>query len=404
VKILIVNVGSTSLKYKVFEFPGEKMLAQGRLERIGDRESPVSTIGRSGKERKETAELPDYGAAISLLAERLLDDEEGVLASLEDLSAVGFKTVHAGPLSTGEGAKIVTPEILKAMDGASFVAPAHNPPYIRAIETFQQKLPGVPMVALFEPAFHSTMPAKAYTYAVPPDWEANQGIRRYGFHGASHRYISERAPEFLEIPAEKRDSFRLVSCHLGGSSSLCAVVGGKSVDTTMGYSPQSGLPQSSRCETIDPFAVLYMMKEKVWAPHIMGKVLCEKAGLKGISGLSGDMRDLREAAKKGNKRARLAIDVFIYQVQKQIGAMSVAAGGVDAIALTGGIGERDAESRAEICSGLEFLGVKLSQKKNAGCFGKEAVISLKESKVAVAVIPTNEEIVVARETAKAIQN
>jgi acetate kinase len=402
VKILIVNVGSTSLKYKAFEFPSEKLLAQGRLERIGDKESPVTTTGRSGTERKETAHLPDYGAAIELLTARLLDAQEGVLGSLEELAAVGFKTVHAGPLSTGEGAKLVTPEILKAMDGASFVAPAHNPPYIRAIETFQEKLPGVPMVALFEPAFHTTMPPKAYTYAVPQDWESRDGIRHYGFHGASHRYIAERTPEFLGIPAGKRANFRLVSCHLGGSSSLCAIVGGKSVDTTMGYSPQSGLPQSSRCDTVDPFAVLYMMKERVWAPHIMGKVLCEQSGLKGISGVSGDMRDLREAAKKGNRRAQLAIDVFVYQVQKQIGAMAVAAGGVDAIVFTGGIGERDAQTRAEICAGVELLGVRFSPRKNAGCFGKEGIISRKESKVTVAVIPTNEEIVVARETAKLV--
>jgi acetate kinase len=259
------------------------------------------------------------------------------------------------------------------------------------------------MVALFEPAFHSTVPRKAYVYAVPPDWETDQGIRRYGFHGASHRYISERAPEFLGIPEKDRASFRLISCHLGGSSSLCAIVGGKSVDTTMGYSPQSGLPQSSRCDTLDPFAVLYMMKEKVWAPHIMGKFLCQKAGLLGLSGISGDMRDLREAAKKGKERAKLAIDVFVYQVRKQIGAMAVAAGGVDAIALTGGIGERGVETRAGILEGLEFLGVKFSPRKNAGCVGEEGVISLKESKVTVAVIPTNEEIIVAREAAKVIE-
>jgi len=402
VKILIVNVGSTSLKYKAFEFPSEKILAQGRLERIGGQESPVSTTGRSGKERKETAHLPDYGAAISLLSDRLLDREEGALASLEELAAVGFKTVHGGPYSVGEGAKPLTAEVLRAMDAASFMAPAHNPPYIRAIETFQQKLPGVPMVGLFEPAFHSTMPPKAYTYAVPRDWETRNGIRVYGFHGASHRYIAERTPEFLGVPAEKRADYRLISCHLGGSSSLCAVRGGRSLDTTMGFSPQAGLPHSTRCETIDPFAVLYMMKERVWAPHIIGKILCEQSGLLGVSGVSGDMRDLREAAKKGNERARLAIDVFVYQVQKQIGAMAVAAGGVDAIAFTGGIGERDAATRAEVCDGLGFLGVRFAPRRNAGCFGREAVVSRADSRVAVAVIPTNEELVVARETAKLV--
>jgi len=402
VKILIVNVGSTSLKYKLFEFPSEKVLAQGRLERIGDRESPVSTTGRSGNERKETAHLPDYDAAIDLLTGRLLDPDEGVLAGLDELPAVGFKTVHGGPFSVGEGAKYLTAEILKAMEAASFMAPAHNPPYIRAIETFQRHLPSVPMVGLFEPAFHTSMPPKAFAYAVPRDWETESGIRHYGFHGASHRYVAERTPEFLGIPQGKRDAFRLVSCHLGGSSSLCAVRGGSSMDTTMGYSPQSGLPHSTRCETIDPFAVLYMMKERAWAPHMIGKILCEQSGLLGISGRSGDMRDLRAAAAKGDDRARLAIDVFVYQVQKQIGAMAVAAGGVDAVVFTGGIGERDAKTREEVAAGLEFLGVRLAVRKNRGCFGSEAVISRKESRVILAVIPTNEELVVARETAKLI--
>ena len=403
-KILVVNVGSTSLKYKAFQFPSQKVLGQGRLERIGSSKCPVTLVGRSGKTRHDTLCLPDYGAAIDTLIENMLDPEEGALHDLKELSAIGFKTVHAGPRSLGKGAKYLDSRMLKAMERANFVAPAHNPPYIDAIRTMRKKLPRTPLVGLFEPAFHYSMPPKAYTYGVPYEWQTKYGIRGYGFHGASHRFISERAPDFLRVPKSKRSTLRLVSCHLGGSCSLCAAVGGRSADTTMSYSPQSGLVHSKRCETIDAFALLHMMKLRSWSPEVMAETLCKNGGLYGISGVSEDMRDLEQAAAEGNNRAKLAIEVFVYQVQKQVGAMAVAAGGLDVLVFTGGIGERGRKVRGAVCEGLGFLGVKLSSPANNRCHGEERVISTPSSRVSVAVIPANEELIVARETARLLRH
>nr|AQS29889.1 hypothetical protein [uncultured bacterium] len=395
--ILIVNVGSTSLKFKVFKFPEETILASGRLEKIGRTECPITLVGRSGKKRESTANLPDYGAAIDTIIADLLSPEEGILNYLEELAAVGFKTVHAGPLSLGEGAKFLTLDVLQAMEDFSFVAMAHNPPYLKAIRTFTDKLPGIPMVGLFEPAFHATMPPKAYTYSVPFEWQAKAGIRVYGFHGASHRSVWEQTVRLLNIPPREQDKFRVVSCHLGGSSSLCGIRGGRSMDTTMGYSPQTGLPHNNRCETIDPFAVLHMMQRKGWGVEKMAEVLTTECGLKGISGLSGDVGELNDQTAD-NGRARLALAVFHYHVAKQAVAMGVACGGIDAIAFAGGIGERGVPNRWAICQELAgMVQVFLDKAKNEACVSKEGIISTHDSPVKVVVVMTNEELVVARE-------
>ena len=279
------------------------------------------------------------------------------------------------------------------------VAPVHNPVYIQAMQIFREILPGVPMVAVFETGFHATIPEHASTYGVPYEWREKYGVRRYGFHGSSHRYISQRVPELLCRPVK---DLRLISCHLGGSSSVTAIHSGKSVDTSLGFSPQSGLEQSSRSGDLDPFVVLHVMEKENLTTAEIRQLLCKKSGLLGISGISNDVRDLEKGAEEGNARAALALEVFIYEVKKYIGAYAAALGGLDALAFAGGIGENSWHVRQQVCSGLEYLGIHLNQEANRAPAQGDRVISLPCSRVAVLVVYTNEELMVARETARVL--
>lgn len=394
--ILIANVGSTSFKFQLFDSVSLSTIAGGRLERIGASCAPVQyrTTGRD--EIVRTVDLPDFASAIRYSMELLVEPGSGVLSDLSEIVAVGFKPVHGQEIT---GCRELTEDILTAMEAANPLAPAHNPPYIEAIRLFAELLPDLPLYGLFEPAFHKTMPPHAQVYGVPYEWTEQYGIRRYGFHGASHRHIAERTPVLLGCAAE---TLKIVSCHLGGSSSLCAVDGGRSVDTTMGLSPQSGLMQSSRNGDLDPFAVLHVMDKTGMTTDEIRTVLCKQSGLKGLSGVdSGDMRDLLEAAQNGNARAQLAADAFVYEIKKYIGAYAAAMGGIGAIVFTGGIGERSSVIRARICNGLSFLGVAIDETKNDLVDG-EAILSEANASVVVAVVPANEELVVAREVAKAL--
>lgn len=371
-RILVPNLGSTSFKYQLLEFPAEAVAARGRMERIG----------RPG------GDAPDYRTAI-----------ERVLAACGEIDGVGFKAVHAGP--NYRGTFRVDDGLLAALEEYELAAPLHNGIYLTGIRAFRELRPELPLVAVVEPGFHRTIPDYASTYGVPEEWAAGHGVRRYGFHGSSHRFISRRAPEFLGVPA---DSLRLVSCHLGGSSSMCAIERGRSVDTTMGFSPQSGLENATRHGDLDPFAVLFLMDRLGWTTQQAREELLAHGGLAGISGVAGgDVRDVEEAANRGSAGARLALEVFCYEIRKTIGAYAAAMGGIDAIVFTGGIGENSATVRALATKDLEFLGVRVDPVSNLGGKG-DHVISYDGARVKVAVLATNEEIIVGRETAQLLSS
>ncbi len=372
-KCLIPNIGSTSFKYQVLEMPGEVVLARGRVERIGQ---PGSGC-------------PDYPAAIRECISEIAGPGKA-LGSLKEIDAVGFKAVHAGPLNAPQ---LIDDGFLAAMEEFSFLAPAHNPPYIAAIKAFQQELPGVPLVAVMEPFPYRLMDEAATTYAVPYEWRTTYGVRRYGFHGASHRSASERTQALMG-----RKDLRHISCHLGGSSSVAAFKCGVAVDTSFGASPQSGLPQNNRVGDIDVFAVLHMMKKLDLDPDQMATLLGTQSGLAGISGTSGDVRDLSDAAARGDKRAQLALDVFVRAIRQYIGAFLVELGGVDAITFSGGIGENSPEIRAAVLQGLAGFGIEVDEARNVA-LPRDGSISKQGSPTRVMVVPANEEVVVARETA-----
>ena len=395
--ILVANVGSTSLKYQLIRFPEEESLALGRFERIGSEDAILSW---STEERKESATEPlvDYEAAVRRMISVLTQGPTAVVSSLSEIAAVGFKTVIAKGY---EGCVRITEDVLKGMEDYTLLAPAHNPPYIDAIRIFRDIMPDTPLIGLFEPAFHTTMPDYAKAYAVPKEWREKYGVRRYGFHGASHRYISERIPQLL---AKQKDETNLISCHLGGSSSICAVRGGESIDTSMGFSPQSGLFHGTRHGELDPFVVLYVMQQAGLSMEEMVTQLTKKSGFLGLSGVSADVRDIEDAAADGNDEARLALEAFCYDAKKCIGAYTAVLGEVDAVVFTGGIGERGAGIRERICQGLEPLGICLDGSKNKEASGEEACVSTDDSRTAVWLVPTNEELIVARAASELLAN
>jgi acetate kinase len=396
-RILVPNLGSTSLKYQLIETEGEKVLARGKIERIGSAESPITRWDDvTGRELKEAAAIPDHRAAIKFLIDKLAQRHSSAGAK-GAIAAVGFKAVHGGPRYCGSF--LVDDELLAAMQEFVPVAPVHNPIYIQAMQIFREVLRGVPMVAVFETGFHASLPEKAYTYGIPYEWQEKHGVRRYGFHGSSHRYVARRVAEMLGRPASE---LRLVSCHLGGSSSICAVEEGKSVDTSFGFSAQSGIEHATRCGDLDPFIILHVMEKEKLTPAEIAELLCKKGGLLGISGLSSDVRDLEEAAASGHRRSALAVEVLVYQVKKYIGAFAAAMGGLNAVAFAGGIGENSWRVRQEVCRRMEFLGIHLDEEVNCQPARGDRIISSPASGVAVLVVYTNEEIVVARETERVL--
>lgn len=389
-KILVCNIGSTSLKYQLISMPDETVLAKGRIERVGSPSSPLQHWTANGAVEKGTP-IPTYKDAVQTALSLLTDSQLGCLEKLDEISGVGFKTVHAGDV---KGSARLTEDVLAKMEEYTPVVPAHNPPYIRAIRIFQELLPNAPLVGVFEPHFHVTMPEYAAIYGIPYEWTMQFGIRRYGFHGASHHYVSERVPQLLGVPPE---SLKIISCHLGGSSSICAIEGGKSVDTSMGFSAQSGLFMARRSGDFDLFAIPFLQSKGLTQEEIFDG-LSRNGGLLGVSGVSEDMRDLEEATAQGNARAQLAIDAFVYGVKKTIGSYVAVLNGLDVLAFTGGMGERGANVRARICRNLDYLGIRLDDEHNATSIGKEGIISPPDASVKVMVIPANEEIIVARET------
>jgi acetate kinase len=392
-KILVANLGSTSFKYQLLDMKGEKQLARGGIERIGSPESRCAvTIG--DRRHEKVLQVPDHAEAVRQCLAQLTDPQTGCLKDADEVSAIGFKAVFGGRV---DGVQRVTPEVLNAMEEVAWAAPAHNPPYIRAMRLLSEKLPQIPLVAAFETDFHRTIPDCNRLYAVPLEWAEKGLVRRWGYHGASHRYIATRVAELL-----KRNDLRIISCHLGGSSSLCAIRNGRSVANSFGTSAQSGLPHNNRAGDFDAFALPLVMKLTGKSLDEVLTMLASQSGLLGLSGVSGDVRDLVEAADKGNQRAKLALDVFAASVRHYLGAYLVELGGADVIVFTGGIGENQAAFRAMVLRGLEELGILLDAKVNEKT-RVESPIHAGKSRVQIWVVPTNEELIVARLAKKLLE-
>ena len=396
--VLVINAGSSSLKYQLLNPATGELLAKGLCERIGIDGRFTYKPQLEGKEAVKEAEvaMPTHSEAIKTVLDALVDAKNGVIASMKEIDAVGHRVVHGGEKFAAS--VIITDEVMKTIEECNPLAPLHNPANIIGIKACQELMPGVPMVAVFDTAFHQTMPPVAYTYALPYEYYEKDKVRRYGFHGTSHKYVSQRAADMLGKPIEQ---LKLISCHLGNGSSVTAVDGGKSVDTSMGFTPLAGLPMGTRSGDLDAGILEYLMNKYNMNITEMLTILNKKSGVQGVSGVSSDFRDLENAFADGNERAGLAVDLFNYGVKKLIGAYAAAMGGVDAIIFTAGVGENSASQRMAIASGLEFMGVKMDEDANK-VRGEERVISAVDSKVKVLLIPTNEELMIAMDTASLV--
>jgi len=396
-KILVLNCGSSSIKYQLFNMDNKEVLAKGLVDKIGLHGANLKNVRSDSDTLKLEGEIIDHQAAIEFVLGVLISEKHGSLKSLNEIDAVGHRVVHGGEKFKSSVA--ITDEVIRKMEECIELAPLHNPPNLKGIYAVKAFLPGVPQAGAFDTAFHQTMPAKSYMYAIPYSLYEKYKIRRYGFHGSSHRYVSGRACEILG----KKD-IKVITCHLGNGSSIAAIQNGKSVDTSMGLTPVEGLIMGTRCGDIDAGALTYLMDKEEISLNATNTLINKHSGMIGISGISSDMREIEDAAlNKKNERAKLALDMFHYRIRKYIGAYAAAMNGVDAIVFTGGIGENSVHSRYEICKGLTFLGFDFDTKKNETAKGKEVVLTKEDSKVKVIVIPTNEELVIAMDTMEIIK-
>lgn len=395
-KVLVINCGSSSLKYQVLDMDSENVLAIGLIERIGI-EGSVLKQERKGFD-KYVLEVPmkTHKEAIAHVLQTIIDPVNGVLKSMDDIAAVGHRVVHAGEKYSGS--VLITEDVMSALDECTELAPLHNPPNILGIRACQELMPKTPMVAVFDTAFHQTMPKKAYIYAIPYEYYEKYGIRRYGFHGTSHRFVSERAAVLL---GKSIQDTKVITCHLGNGASVAAIDGGKCMDTSMGFTPLEGLVMGTRSGGIDPAIISFIKDKEGLTANEVTNILNKKSGVLGISGISSDFRDIEDAAKNGNERAQLALDVFALKVKSYIGAYLAELNGADAIVFTAGIGENGIEARMNICSDLENLGIKMDAARNK-VRGKETEISAEDSAIKVFLIPTNEELVIARDTVEIV--
>jgi acetate kinase len=394
-KVLVANLGSTSFKYRLFDLSNETQLAKGGIDRIGQPGAESSCAVQIGSYKADLKQVvADHAAAVSICLQQLTDPEHGCLKSVDEVGGIGFKAVFAGDLS---GVRIVDEPLLAKMESLSDIAPAHNPPYVRAMRQLRQAFPTIPLVAALETGFHETIPFEHRAYAVPYEWYTDLEIRRWGFHGASHRFIAGRVAELLG-----RTDLKIISCHLGGSASICAIWNGQSVATSMGMSPQGGLPNNNRVGDFDAYAIPVVMKRTGLSFEQVLAEMSSKGGLLGISGLSGDCRDLEEAAAKGHDRAEKALRLFEASIRSYVGAYLALLGGTDVIVFTGGIGENSERIRKNVCRDMQWAGIELCATRNAGR-RSEGRISTDTSRVQVWTVPTNEELVVARQTAAALR-
>lgn len=391
-KVLVVNCGSSSIKYQLFNMTDETVLAKGLVERIG-LDGSVLTHQPAGKDKVVIQDdIPNHSVGIKLVLNALTDRQHGVIASMKEIVAIGHRVVHAGEKFADS--VLITPDVMTALEECIDMAPLHNPPNILGINACSELMPGVPQVGVFDTAFHQTMPKHAFLYGLPYEAYEKYGLRRYGFHGTSHKYVSQRAAEIMD---KHLTNLRIITCHLGNGASIAAIKNGRSIDTSMGFTPLEGLVMGTRCGEIDPAIIPYLMKKEGMTPDQIDSYLNKKSGVLGISGVSSDFRDIEGAANTGNERAQLALEIFTYRVKKYIGSYAAAMGGVDAIVFTAGLGENSPSMRDKICNGLEFLGTRIDPVKN-NTRGKAQEISVDGARVKIFVIPTNEELVIARDT------
>ena len=392
-KVLVLNCGSSSIKYKLYDMTTKEVMAQGGIEKLGLPDSFLKFTLADGSKKIIEKNMPEHTVGVELILEVLTNAEYGCIKSLEEIDAVGHRLVHGG--EKFNTSVVITPEVIKQMEACTDLAPLHNPANLKGVAAITKILPNVPQVGVFDTAFHQTMPAHAYMYALPYEYYEKYGVRRYGFHGTSHRYVSRRACEFLGLDYENT---KVITAHIGGGGSITAVKNGKSIDTSMGLTPVEGLVMGTRCGDVDLGAMTYLMEKEGLDAAGVNAVINKKSGVMGVSGVSSDMRDIEAAIAAGNERAKLALDMFEYRLLKYIGAYTAALNGVDVLVFTGGIGENQMQTRDYICRGLEYLGVKYDAELNAKTRGEEIEISTPDSKVRVVVIPTDEELTIASDT------
>lgn len=391
-KILVLNCGSSSIKYKLFNMPANEVVAQGGIEKIGLPDSFLKFTLPNGEKKIIEKSIQEHTAGVQFIFDILTDKEFGAVSSLEEINAVGHRVLHGG--TKFSGSVLIDDAVIAAVEECCDLGPLHNPANLKGIYAVQKLLPTVPQVAVFDTAFHQTMPEHAYLYPIPYEYYEKYGIRRYGFHGTSHRYVSKRVCEFLGIPQE---GSKIITCHIGNGGSVAAIKDGKCIDTSMGLTPLEGLMMGTRCGDIDGGAILYLMKKEGWTPDEASNVLNKKSGVLGIFRKSSDMRELEDAVARGEEVAIRTENMYFYRVTKYIGAYAAAMDGVDVILFTGGVGENQQTARAGICKTLGYLGVKLDPERNK-VRSKEAIISTDDSKVKVVVIPTDEELMIATDT------
>ena len=392
-KILVLNCGSSSIKYALYNMDTKEVMTSGGAERVGLDGAFVKVKLANGEKKQIMHDMPEHTEGVRFIFSLLTDPEIGVIKSLKEVDAVGHRIVHGGEKFANS--VLITPEVIKTIQEVSDLAPLHNPANLKGIAAVEEVMPGLPQVGVFDTAFHQTMPQYSYMYALPYEVYEKYSVRRYGFHGTSHRYVSARACEFLGLDYNKT---RIVTCHIGNGASLAAVMNGKCLDTTMGLTPLEGVMMGTRSGDVDGGAITYLEKKLGLNPDEMSNYLNKKSGVAGISGVGSDMRDLEAAAKAGNKRAILAQEMYNYKIKKYVGAFAAAMGGADVIVFTAGVGENQTSMREAVCENMEFMGVKIDKALNATIRGKEALISTPDSKVKVVVIPTDEELMIASDT------
>ncbi|WP_053956961.1 acetate/propionate family kinase [Inediibacterium massiliense] len=395
--ILVINCGSSSLKYQLINMSDESVLAKGLVERIGIEGSVLKHEIEGMDKVVIKTPMKDHKVALGLVLNALVDEKHGAIKDMSEISAVGHRVVHAGEKFSES--VIITDEVLKALEDCIELAPLHNPANLMGIDACKELMPNTPMVAVFDTAFHQTMPKASYIYPLPYELYEKYGVRRYGFHGTSHRYVCQRAADFL---GKKLEDLKIITCHLGNGASLAAIENGKCVDTSMGFTPLEGLVMGTRCGDIDPAIVTYIMEKEKLNLEEVNNLLNKKSGVLGISGVSSDFRDIENAAEQGNERAQLALDTFNQRVKKYIGSYVALLGGADVLVFTAGLGENSISNREDICKGLEFMGIEVDPAKN-NIRGKDAVVSTDNSKVKVLVIPTNEELMIAQDTLELVK-
>jgi len=396
-KILVLNCGSSSIKYQLFSMEDRRVIAKGGIEKLGLKGSFLKHRHEDGRQIVFEGEILDHKSGIEYILGVLTSEKYGCIKNMEEIDAVGHRVVHGGEFFSSS--EFITDDVIEALEKCTNLAPLHNPPNLKGIEAMEELIPGIPQVGVFDTAFHQTMEPVAYMYGIPYVLYKKYGIRRYGFHGTSHRYVTARACEILQ---REYNGQKIISCHLGNGASIAAVQDGHSVDTSMGFTPLEGLIMGTRCGDLDVGAVTYIMEKEAIGLKSANVLFNKHSGMLGLTGISSDMREIEVAAEEGNERAKLALDIYNYKIKKYIGSYIAAMGGVDILIFTGGIGENGDENRSEITKNMEFLGIRIDEHKNKGLRGREQVISTDDSKVTVIVIPTDEELMIALDTEKIV--